>query len=104
MPSYDQTPGTLNLAFNAGDDFAALVDFSIDMTGYSVSAAITSLVTGAVVMPLSTAFLSASDGRVNVSLTDSQTASLPRGTYGWEISWTINGVTRTALAGCVEVI
>ena len=45
MASYDQTPGTLNLAFNRGDDFSALVDFSIGMTGYTVSASMTSLVT-----------------------------------------------------------
>ena len=103
MPSYDQTPGSLNLAFNRGDDFSALVDFSIGMTGYTVSASMTSLVTGGEVQPLAVSFVSATAGQVNVSLTDTQTAALPRGTYGWNMKWTEGVNTRTALTGFVEV-
>ena len=103
MPSYDQSPGTLNLAFNRGDDFSALVDFSIAMTGYTVTASITSLVTGNEVVPLTTSFQSAANGQVNISLTDTQTLALPRGTYGWNMKWTETNATRTALTGMVEV-
>jgi hypothetical protein len=103
MPSYDQTPGTLNLAFNRGDDFSALVDFSIGMTGYTVSASMTSLVSNAEVQPLTVSFVSATAGQVNVSLTDTQTLSLARGTYGWNMKWTEGSATRTALTGFVEV-
>jgi len=103
MPSYDQTPGSLNLAFTRGDDFSALVDFSIGMTGYTVSASMTSLVTGGEVQPLAVSFVSATAGQVNVSLTDTQTAALPRGTYGWNMKWTEGVNTRTALTGFVEV-
>jgi hypothetical protein len=103
MPSYDQTPGTLNLAFNRGDDFSALVDFSIGMTGYTVSASMTSLVSNAEVQPLTVSFVSATAGQVNVSLTDTQTLSLARGTYGWNMKWTEGSATRTALTGYVEV-
>jgi hypothetical protein len=103
MASYDQTPGSLNLAFNRGDDFSALVDFSIGMTGYTVTAAITSLVTGNEVQPLTVSFASATAGQVNVSLTDTQTAALARGTYGWTMRWTEGAATRTALTGFVEV-
>lgn len=103
MPSFDQTPGTLNLAFNRGDDFSALVDFSITMTSYQVAASITSLVTGNEVVPMTVAFVSAADGTVNVSLTDTQTSALARGTYGWNLKWTEGNATRTALTGMVEV-
>jgi hypothetical protein len=103
MPSYDQTPGTLNIAFNRGDDFSALVDFSIGMTGYTVTAGITSLVTGSEVQPLTVAFASATAGQVNVSLTDAQTLAMARGTYGWNMKWTEGNATRTALTGYVEV-
>lgn len=103
MPSYDQTPGSLNLAFNRGDDFSALVDFSIGMTGYTVSASMTSLVSNAEVQPLTVSFVSATAGQVNVSLTDAQTLSLARGTYGWNMKWTEGSATRTALTGYVEV-
>lgn len=104
MPSYDQTPGTLNLSFARGDDFSALVDFSIGMSGYTVTAGITSLVTGSELQPLSVSFVSATAGQVNVSLTDTQTAAMARGTYGWRMTWTENNATRTALTGYVEVL
>ena len=104
MPSYDQTPGALNLSFNRGDDFSTLVDFSIGMTGYTVTAGITSLVTGDSVQPLTVSIVSATAGQVNVSLTDTQTAALARGTYGWSMAWTVDNATRTALTGFVEVL
>lgn len=104
MPSYEQTPGSLNLSLKAGDDFGALVDFSpLTMTGYTVTASISSLVTGSEVVPFTTTFVSAADGRVNIALSDSQTSSLPRGTYGWAMKWVDGQVTRTALTGFVEV-
>jgi len=104
MPSYDQTPGTLNLSFVRADDFSTLIDFSIAMTGYTVTAGITSLVSGNEVQPLTVSFVSATAGQVNVSLTDTQTAALARGTYGWSMKWTENAATRTALTGFVEVL
>lgn len=103
MPSYDQTPGSLNLAFNRGDDFSTLVDFSIGMTGYTVAASLTSLITGAEVVPFTTTVVSAANGQVNISLSDTQTAALARGTYGWRMVWTESNATRTALTGFVEV-
>ena len=104
MASYDQTPGALNLSFKRGDDFSTLIDFSIGMTGYTVTAGVTSLVTGDEVQPLTVSFASATAGTVNVSLTDTQTAALARGTYGWQMKWTENQATRTALTGFVEVL
>lgn len=104
MASYDQTPGTLNLSFKRGDDVSALVDFSISLASYTVTAGITSLVSGAEVQPLTVSFVSATAGQVNVSLTDTQTAALARGTYGWTMRWVENNATRTALTGYVEVL
>ncbi len=103
--TFSQQPGTLNFVFSRGDDFSTLVDFSpISMAGYIVSASMHSLVTGNEVQPLTVVFVSAQDGRVNVSLTDAQTAALARGTYGWQMRWTENNATRTALTGVVEVL
>lgn len=104
MPSYDQTPGSLNLSLVRSDDFSSLIDFSIGMSGYTVTAGITSLVTGNEVQPLTVSIVSATAGQVNVSLTDTQTAALARGTYGWRMQWTENNATRTALTGFVEVL
>jgi hypothetical protein len=104
MPSYDQTPGTLNLKFNRADDFSALVDFSIGMTGYTVAASMYSTVSGAEVQAFTVTAANAASGQYNISLTDTQTAALARGTYGWRMTWTESNATRTALTGFVEVL
>lgn len=104
MASYSQAPGSLNLAFARNDSFSALIDVSIDMTGYTTSASMISLVTGASVVPFTVTTVSASEGKVNLSLTNTQTASLPRGTYSWSMSWAEGASTRTALTGLVEVL
>ena len=104
MPSYDQTPGTLNLSFVRGDDFSTLIDFSISMTGYTVTASMYSLVSGAEVQAFTVTAANASAGQYNISLTDTQTAALARGTYGWRMTWVENNATRTALTGFVEVL
>ena len=103
--TYSQLPGTMNLAFKRTNDFATLVDFNgTTLVGYTVSANVTSLVTGAAVIPFTTTLADAAAGQVNIALTDTQTASLPAGTYGWQLDWTAPGsVQRTALSGTVEV-
>jgi hypothetical protein len=103
MPSYDQTPGTLNLSFRRGDDFSALVDFSITMTGYTVEASMQSLVSGEDVVAFTVTTPNLANGQVNISLTDTQTAALAAGTYAWSMKWVENNATRTALTGFVEV-
>ena len=103
--TYTQLPGTMNLSFKRANDFATLVDFNgTTLVGYTVSATVTSLVTGANVIPFTTTLADAAAGQVNIALTDTQTASLPAGTYGWQLDWTAPGsVQRTALSGTVEV-
>jgi hypothetical protein len=105
MPSYDQTPGVLNLSFVRNDDFSALIDFNpLNMTGYTVAASIFSTVSGAEVQAFTVTAANAASGQYNISLTDTQTAALARGTYGWRMTWTENNATRTALTGFVEVL
>jgi len=104
MPSYDQLPGTLNLSLARGDDFAALVDFSISMPSHTVTAEIVSVVSGAAVQAMTVAAVDAAAGQWNVSLNDTQTAALARGTYRWRMTWVEGNATRTALTGFVEVL
>jgi hypothetical protein len=103
--TYNQLPGTMNLAFKRANDFATAIDFDgTTLVGYAVTANVTSLVTGATVVPFTTTVADAAAGQVNIALTDTQTAALPAGTYGWQLDWTAPGsVQRTALSGTVEV-
>jgi hypothetical protein len=102
--TYSVLPGSMPLAFKRSNDFAAIIDFDTTLTGFAVTANLTSLVTGATVVPFTTTIADASAGQVSVSLTDTQTAALAAGTYGWQLDWTApGGVQRTALSGTVEV-
>ena len=103
--TYSQLPGTMNLAFRRANDFATAIDFDgTTLVGYTVTASVTSLVTGASVVPFTTTITDASAGQVNIALTDTQTAALPAGTYGWQLDWVAPGsIQRTALSGIVEV-
>lgn len=104
MATFSAAPGVLNLSFVRGDDFAAIVDVSLDLTGYTTTASITSSVTGAAVIPFTVSAVSPSEGKISLSLTDSQTSSLARGTYSWRMVWVEGTATKTALAGAVEVL
>lgn len=104
MSDYEQLPGTLNLAFKRGDDVSTMIDFSINMTGYTTTASIVSAVSGEAVTPFTVTVPSAANGQVNIALTDTQTSALAAGTYRWQMSWTQGAATRTALTGFVEVL
>lgn len=104
--TYSVLPGSMPLACKRGNDFSALIDFDgTTLVGYTATATVTSLVTGATVTSFTTSVVDAAAGQVNVSLTDTQTASLPSGTYGWQLDWTApGGIQRTALSGTIEVV
>jgi methenyltetrahydromethanopterin cyclohydrolase len=103
--TYSQLPGTMNLAFRRANDFATLIDFDgTTLVGYTATASITSLVAGTTVVPFTTTIADASAGQVQIALSDTQTAALAAGTYGWQLDWVAPGsVQRTALSGTVEV-
>ena len=104
MALYEQLPGSLSLSIVKSDQFSTVVDFSIDMTSYSVSSEIYSLVDGETVTAMSTAFVSSALGTVNIGMTEAETGDLSVGTYGWRLQWLAPGsVTRTALTGLLEV-
>lgn len=104
MPSYEQLPGRLNLAFRAGDDFSSLIDFSISMVSYTTSAVLYSYVSDATVANFTTSMANAAAGQVNVAMTQTQTAAITPGTYAWRMTWVdASNQTRSALAGFVEV-
>ena len=104
MSTYSQNPGVLNLSFRSGDEVSTSIDFSIALTGYTVSSSIISLVTSEVIASPTTTVTNAAGGVVSVALNESQTTASPPGTYAWKLWWDAPGaVRRTALTGFVEV-
>ena len=105
MPTYAQLPGSLSLALRTGDEFGTQVDFTpTDLTGYTVTSQIVSLVSGLTVTSIATTLADAAAGKVNLAMTETQTAAMVPGTYGWRLEWNAPGdVKRTALSGMVEV-
>lgn len=97
----DFGPGRQDVRYRAGDAFSTEVDWSINLTGYTVTSSLVSLVTGAAVAPLATTVADAAAGRVAVSF---PAVNVP-GTYGWQQTWVApSGDKRTGLVGYVEVM
>lgn len=103
MATYSAIPGKLNFALRAGDDFSALVDFSISLAGHTMSSTIYSVVTGQTVGSFVTAISNATAGQVNVSLAETATAAMPSGTYRYTLASVSGTLQRTYLEGFVEV-
>lgn len=104
MPNYEQLPGDLGLTFRRGDLVSTEIDFNpISLSGLTMSAAVTSLVSGAAVATVTTSFVDAAAGRLNVSLTAGQTSAMPPGTYRWLLTGTDGTSQRSYLTGFVEV-
>jgi len=103
MATYEQLPGELNLSFRRADEVSTEIDFNpISLTGYTMSATLVSLVSGGTVASISTQMVDAAAGRLNIELTEQQTAALPLGTYRWNLTADDGQARRTYLTGIVE--
>ena len=104
MANYEQLPGELNLAFRRGDEVSTEIDFSpISLTGFTMTSTLVSLVSGGTVSSITTTMVDAAAGRLNIGLTDEQTAALPVGTYRWDLTANDGTARRSYLTGVVEV-
>ena len=115
MATYSVLPASLVLRCFAGDEFAALLDFDIDLTGYTVTNEIyrldaATLVDGQLISEktahgtFTLTVLSYALGQVRLSLTEEQTAA-KNGQYRFAIRWAAPGdVTRTVINGTFEVV
>ena len=104
MATYEQLPGELNLSFRRSDQVSTEIDFNpISLTGYTMTSTLVSLVSGATVASITTTMVDAAAGRLNIGLTDEQTAALAVGTYRWVLTANDGVARRTYLTGIVEV-
>lgn len=105
MATASTLPGTLNLAVKHGDELSQLVDFSIDLTGYTFSAEVVSAITYGQVGTITVSAVNLANGQVNLAMSETATAAIAPGSYLWRLIWTAPGtVRRTALEGVLEVV
>lgn len=102
MPSAPQEPGRQDISFVRGDDWGIEWDFAESVSGKTFTGGLYSIVTGALVLSIPCSVIDAAAGRVNLSLTAAQTASIPSGTYYFRMAW--NPPSRRAYAGFAEVL
>lgn len=109
MADYSQLPGTLNLWFVRGDEMPISATFNVDLTGYTLSAAIFNETTQeSVAIPAIGMTTATTDGvtssTVTFNWTEAQTQALATAArYRWFFRWVSPaGVTRTVLAGQVR--
>jgi hypothetical protein len=114
MATVSALPGSLNIALVRGDEFGTTVDVKLELAGYSFAAEVFSLLTGDTLATPTVVYVGpsldstgtpvAGWSRISLSMTETQTASLTIGSYGFRVSWIAPGnAKRTALAGVCEV-
>jgi hypothetical protein len=115
VSTYSVLPANLTLRCFVGDEFNALLDFDIDLTGYAISTEIYRLgdpvlTNGQLIAPkisegsFSVTVLSYPLGQIRLSLDETQTAA-KSGLYRFAVRWIAPGdVTRTVLNGTLDVV
>lgn len=113
MADYAIVPSTLNIQFVRGDEFGMLLDFDQNLTGYTFTTDVYEVasVSGGVITrgpslaPFTLTEVDLAAGKVNLSLTETQTQSFNLAkSYRWYLRWVAPGaVTRTVLSGSISV-
>jgi hypothetical protein len=113
MADYAILPSNLNIQFVRGDEFGMLLDFDTSLVGYEFQTVIYEVagvsggvVTGgAVLTSFTITEVDLSLGKLNLSLTETQTQSFNlTKSYRWYMRWIAPGVvTRTVLSGSIAV-
>ena len=106
MPTFEQLPADVDLAFTTGDRLQFTVAFDTALTNYAFEAAIIDAGTKSVLITATTAATTASGATtLSVDFADSSTSSLAAtGRYSWYLRWKPSGGGyRTVLSGAAKV-
>jgi len=98
MKKIDQVPAVVHVAIYQGDSWTASLDFNLDLTGYTIAATITPADASDPVS-LAIAETDLANGQYSVTLSDSQSASLPAGYHKWTIAMSDDETDRTYVCG-----
>ena len=106
MAEVTQIAGELDIKINKGDDLSILLDFDIDLTGYTFESKVVESDATETVITVTDTDLSA--GQITLSMTDTLSDALAatkdRTPHRWYLDRTNAGNQRRYLAGDFEVI
>lgn len=102
MADIEQTPGELNFKISLGDDFSYLLDFDVNLTGYTFAAAVVKKDGTEQAITITETDLAA--GKITISLTDAQITALLTDARRWYLTWTVAAASRRILAGGFEIV
>lgn len=93
----EQTPAEVHIEVAIDDSFSSLVDFSIVLTGYTVTAYVDKNDGTQTAFTIATTDLSA--GQVTISLTKTQITAIGAGVHKWYLRYGNGTIERRAFAG-----
>ncbi len=106
MAEATQVPGELDIKIAQGDDLSILLDFDIDLTGYTFEAKVDETDAGNTVITVVDTDLSA--GQITLTMTDTLSGVIEitkeRTPHNWYLDRTNAGSQRRYLAGKFEVV
>ena len=116
--AFSIVPETLDLTVCKGDEFGLSLDFDIDLTGYTFTAAVFEITRtvnssypggfdsqGVDVEAFAITYTDLANGELSLALTETQTAAISEtGTYRWYLRGVAPGtITRTYISGSFTV-
>jgi hypothetical protein len=103
--TFKQVPAVMNLLIKSGDEVSTDIDFGTNLSGYTASSQLYSLVDRRKVYDIPTSVTNATAGSVRLSFLEGHTSGVPAGTYGWSHKWVQpGGITKTVLSGIAEIL
>ena len=105
MADLVQLPAELNLKVSIADDFSFILDFDIDLTGYTFTASMIKS-GGIVTASFTVTEISLSEGKISLSITKEDLATIGTGkNHTWWLKWVQpTNIDRKILAGKVELV
>ncbi len=97
----EQVPGRLDIKISKGDDMSILIDFDIDITGYTHTASTVEL--DASTTAITVVDTDLGNGQITLTMTDTLLGAIAVGTHKWYLDRTNAGFQRRTLSGNFEV-
>ena len=102
MVAITQIAGIVNITITQGGDWSVLVDFDIDLTGYTFESKVEE--SDGTLNEILVTNTDLSAGQITLSMTDTKTNDLSLDTHKWYLDRTNAGEQRRYLAGTFKVI